>query len=455
MSSLIIAKNPNLTFLYTQRKIGSENDSPLPLIIKNDGKFDWEANSYISELGGGSMTYNIKPTARTVVKKAYSLNLFCSYIENQKINLKNITNKTIYDFINCIKKDRDVNDDTILSHGRVALGYIVFLSKRNPNWNLATENHDPQKHFKVHYEVKKNNHSKANGKTYLHHAAFLGLIHISAEAEYIRDYELEMWLDAINETSYHPEPSEFLVSRWLAFTTLLEVTGSRISEIHQITRSSIVDASKQLFSEERLPRIKSIPVNKGKYAGKTRSVEVKSEDLQVILWYINLLGERFPDIKHDAIFVDSLTGDALSSSYLKNYAKKVINQSKYAELLKHLNNHSFRHRFITLFIAKELKKLSSTETFTNMLSVAQNVCRKITLHASNSTLSTYIHLACEINNKSDAVWYDIATSLRLKIKKLKKIKDSNLSGKMANEQALSQLFEVIESLHIHLNTNPR
>jgi pimeloyl-ACP methyl ester carboxylesterase len=77
----------------------------------------------------------------------------------------------------------------------------------------------------------------------------------------------------------------------------------------------------------------------------------------------------FPDMEHDALFVDSVTGKPLKSTYLKNYAKKVINGSKYCEALNHLTNHSFRHRFITLNIAKSIKKISAQGSFSSILTL--------------------------------------------------------------------------------------
>ncbi|MGK0272339.1 MAG: integrase [Cocleimonas sp.] len=445
MSTIRVAKEPDLTFLVTSRQKDQVNDCPLPLIFKSDGKFDWDANSFIIQYGGGPQAYNIRPLAKTVEKKAYSLNLFCHFLENNSINLFEINDGTLYQYAELLK-GRDVFDNTVLKHGRTAIEYIKHLNKKYPEWKLATTKEDPTREFNVHYEIRKYKNIKIE-KEYLYHNSLAGLIHIAAEAEYIHDYELIMWLDAINCTTNHPKPNIFLISRWEAFTTLLEITGSRISEIHQITRTMIKEASDSLFISQKMPVIRNIPIRKGKYKGKTRNVKTTHEDIQVILCYIYLIEDMFPDMDHDAIFVDFDTGAQLSSSYLKNYAKKVINGSKYCDNLKHLSNHSFRHRFITFHVAKGIKKLSASGSFSNILNVAANACRKITMHASNSTLSHYVHLASELNNKSndmDTELNNASTQIKIRVKKMMATAKLLRSNEISESEALDSLLSTLD-----------
>ncbi|EGU8346488.1 site-specific integrase, partial [Vibrio parahaemolyticus] len=103
MSYTIIAKDPDLTFLVTSRSTKRKSDSPLPIILKNDGHFHWDANSFLTDYGGGSNTYNIKPKSSTVVKKAYSLNVFCTFLEEHEIEVDDISDSTLYKYIYHIK----------------------------------------------------------------------------------------------------------------------------------------------------------------------------------------------------------------------------------------------------------------------------------------------------------------------------------------------------------------
>lgn len=447
MSNVIIAKQPNLGFILTSSRENERQNCPLPLILKEDGSFDWEANSFLTEYGGGPQVYNIKPLAPTLVKKSYSLNLFCTYLESYNIEVHEVDDSTLYGFVDSLK-DRGVSDATIISHGRVALQYIAHLSKRHIDWNLSTHDPDlrPEDAFKVHYSLR--TFKRGNKEiTYYHHRSLEGLIHISAEAEYVRDFELVKWLDAIKCTSYHPEVNDFIVSRWEALTTLLEITGSRISEVHQITRSMIKNAAKHLFSEGSTQVIRDIPIKKGKYKGKTRKVKTTSEDIQVLLYHIKMVEEMFPHIRHDAIFVDARTGSPLKASYLKNYTRKVINGSNYCRDLRHLTNHSFRHRFITLNIAKAIKKLAASGSFTSILSVAATACRKITMHASNTTLARYVHLATEFNEQEEEIGADfshLSTQVSIRIKKMIVIADSLHSRAIDEAKALQSLLSTID-----------
>ncbi|MCG6461574.1 site-specific integrase [Vibrio parahaemolyticus] len=450
MSYTIIAKEPDLTFLITSRSTKRKSDSPLPIILKNDGHFHWDANSFLTEYGGGSNTYNIKPKSSTVVKKAYSLNVFCTFLEEHEIEVDDISDSTLYKYIYHIK-ERMIDDHTILNHGRTALEYIIHLSNLRPELKLSTSKEDPNQEFKLHYIIKKYKRGNVDVK-YNHHESFKGLIQISSEPEYVRDYELIMWLDAINCTDFHPVVNDFLSSRWEAFTTLLEITGSRISEVHEITRTMIKNAAAFLLEKGNKPIIKNIPIRKGKYKGKTRSVPVSYEDIQIILIHINLIEGMFPNMKHDGIFVDSKNGNQLKPSYLKNYAKKVINGSKYRDQLRHLSNHSFRHRFITIHVAKAIKKLSNSGSFSNILSIAADACRKITMHASASTLSHYIHFADDINNNNkdfDYPWNELSSQVRIRLKKMISTAQLLRSNTISESDALKSFLSTLDYFNSH------
>ena len=443
MARVIVAQKPQLQFILTSHRRHEEDNCPLPLILKKNGFFDWNANAFLTDYAGGPQVYNIKPLAPTVVKKAYSLNVFCSFLEESAIELSAIDDSVVYSFVDSLK-GRGVNDQTILSHGRIALQYIIHLNMKYPEWRLATATQDADDKFNVHYSVSSFEKGGRNIE-YVKHRAFDGLIHINTEADYIRDHELMMWFDAINCTTYHLNVNDFLLSRWQALGTLLDITGSRITEVHKITRSMIKEASKSLQDFDKKPIIRGIPILKGKYKGKTRQIITTNEDIQVIIWHITMVEKMFPNIDHDAIFVDARSGSPLKASYLKNYARKVIDGSKYCQDLRQLSNHSFRHRFITINIAKTIKKISASGSFFNILNVAADACRKITMHASNETLSNYIHLASEYNNMDSEV-SQYSTQTTLIIKKMKVIADSLRSKQLNEKDALNSFLSILDNL---------
>ncbi len=447
MSIVIIADQPNLGSILTSRKISERSKCQLPLILHNGGRFDWNANEFITHAAGGPNTYNIKPLATTVIKKAYNLNLFCSFLELENKTIYDVNDSILYQFVDHLK-ERKLSDDTIKKHVRLALEYIIYTSNRQPEKLIASSDKTNTKNYKVHYSIKtiKKRHIEIQ---YITHHCLDGLIHISDDVDFIRDHELEMWLDAINCTKFHPVVDDFLLSRWQAFTTLLDVTGSRITEAHQITRSMIKEAAKLMLSANKLLIIRNIPVVKGKHKGKTREVQTTQEDLQILLWHIEMIETMFPNINHDSIFVDSRNGSPLKATYLKNYAKKVINASKYRHDLCHITNHSFRHRFITLTISKSISKISKSGSFNNILTVAANACRKITMHASNDTLSRYIHLAQVINQPSSdqrAEEGTISTQIKLRLKHMFKVIDGLNSKIISKNEALESLLKTLSEV---------
>ncbi len=447
MTRVVIAKNPNLSFLTVGKKGAFEDSVPLPIILKNMGQFDWEANEYLTHYAGGARTYNIRPLATSVSKKAYSSNLFCDFLEHSNTELNCINDDTLYRYVERLK-ERNITDATIISHIRTALGYIVHLNVRYPKWYLATNKINHNTNYKVHYSSHKYTHGRFEN-SYLSHRCLNGLIYIKTEAEFVRDHEYLMWLDAINSTTLHPDVDDFLIARWQAIGTLMEITGSRISEVNQITKKMIQDAATDMLDPSAKHIIRDIKIAKGKYKGKGRNVPVNKEDLQVILIYLNKVEERFPDIKHDGIFVDAKTGQKLKQSYLKNYARKIIDNSPHAQVLRHIVNHSFRHRYITLNIAKAISKLSKQGSFTNILTVAAEACRKLTMHASDKTLAHYVHLACELNeshNFEDKSNESLSSHVRSRIAKLVNISERLESSSLSNSDALSLLLTEIHEL---------
>lgn len=445
MSKVVIAKSPDLSFLTIGGSGKEKTRNPLPMILKDDGSFDWEANHFLTTYAGGATAYNISPIAETVLKKAYSLNIFCDYIDYHKKELFDIDDSFIYQFVANLKK-RNINDESILNHSKNALKYLLHLNRKHPSWKLATNHPSQPGEYKTHYYIAE---FFKNGRRiqYPKHRAFDGLIHIHGEADFIRDHELIFWFDSINHTSYHPNITSFLSKRWLALGTILDITGSRITEAHRITRSMIKNAARSLSDLDTPTIIRGIPILKGKLKGKTRDVPVSGEDLQIILSYIFEVENKFPKLKHDALFVDSRSGSPLKSTYIKNYAKKVISKSSYSDKLSHLSNHSFRHRFITLNIAKTINKLSKSGGFYNIFTVASNVCRKLTMHASNQTLSRYIHLASDITDvdKNDDSNLN-STHLRLKIASLKEISNSIQNGTIEQDSGLQALLNTIDNI---------
>lgn len=438
--TVVISKNPDLRFLLPVRGV-MRRDVSLPVVIDPTGAFDWGANAYLTEYGGGPEQYGRRPLASSVTKLAYGLSLFCDFLFQEGLSAYDVTDSTLFSFVENLKT-RSIRDETIISHVRVALRYLLFLQRFNPDIQLIAEACEMRGLHQVHF-LRRRFHKNGRYIESINHRCLDGLVVLSVEVEFIRDHELEWWFDAVHQSTYHPQPTDFLVNRWLALGTLLDLSGSRISEAQEITRTMIKSAYKPNADPDAKAVIREVPVLKGKYKGRTRNVEASQECLQIVYAHVIEIERRFPSTDHDAIFVNADTGAALSGAYLKNYARKVINGSIYKSKLAHVCNHSFRHRFITLAVARELRALSSEGSFSNILEVAVTAVRKLTLHASNATLATYVHFAIELNRSNDLL--NLPTPARLKIRSLKAL------AKSYREQGDESTFtakalEVLDSL---------
>jgi site-specific recombinase XerD len=213
----------------------------------------------------------------------------------------------------------------------------------------------------------------------------------------LQDDEFLDWLDVIHHTIKHPKPDKLLILRWKSIAYLLDGTGSSISELSDITRSMVKDAYEPLLSTDEEVNLKSIPVYNGTFKGQQRCVPISNGILQLVMSYINLLEKMWPDIDHDKLFINVNNGEPIKKSYLQNYTLNVMKNSKYAQKIAHLNHHSFRLRFITKNVAKALNSYNRDAGFTNILKVAMSAVRKLKLHATNSTMEQYVHLALTYN----------------------------------------------------------
>lgn len=441
MSEVFIAKSPRLDFL----KLKPNDKFKYPFLLNKDKSFNWEANQYIMKYGGGPISYGIRPQPDNIIEQTRSINILFNFIDTLKgINEYNFNDECFYDYVTHLKS-RNIDNDTIKGHVRVAIDYFFFLQDTHQNLFLITQKTAHAKKYSSHVTKESFN---AGGKviTYFDHQSIKGLVTIHEEVEYIRDDEFIDWLDAIHHTTEHPEPNKLLILRWETIAYLLDATGSRISELWDISRSMIKDAYDPLASGDEEGELRSIPVKKGKFKGEKRAVPISNDTLQLVMSYIHLIEAQWPDMKHDKLFVNVDNGKPLTKGYLKNYTLNVIKESKYADKLAHLNNHSFRHRFITLNIAKKLKSYNSGAVFANILTVAMTAVRKLTLHASNSTMEQYVHLAQLYNQKFTLGTEKVSSIVRTEITKLKRIVHMYENNKVSKDEALASLSNIISAI---------
>lgn len=443
MTDTRIAKNPDLHFL----QLTPDQDFDYPYILDKNGKFDWEANLYLVDYSGSNLTYGIRPQPSTIVAHSRSISILLSFIEDKSsLTLFSFKDEHFYEFVKYLES-RKIDNGTIKIHCRKAIDYFLYLQEKYTDLNLITDKSSSDKKYQIHV-TKKSFNAGGKIKEYYDHKSFDGLIKVTEEIDYIRDDEFIDWLDAINHTKIHPTPSKIIKLRWESISYLLDATGSRISELVKFTRSMFKSAYSPLADADGEVDISSIPVNKGKNKGGFRTIPISNGVIQLVMSYIDTIEAEWPDMHHDQLFVNAENGKPLTGGYLKNYSLSVIKNSKYSVRLKHVNNHSFRHRFITLNIARKIKEYASNSPFTNLLSVAMNAVRKLTLHASASSMSTYVHLAQDYNNryrlKNEHA--QISTLVKTELKKLKRIQKQFESGNISEKNAFESMMKVVSSI---------
>jgi site-specific recombinase XerD len=373
------AKSPRLDFLFNH---GHTKQLPLPLLFDSHGNFCWELNSYLTKYAGGSNSYGARPAPKTVLSYADTLNVFQNFIERKKSTIFDVTDETLYDFVEYKQKTGKANATTIKRIVRRILLLLEHTQDEHKSHKLFTT--DPSAHnFQINATEE---HYKLNRRTPLRllaHPSIDDLRDTPTEPiSFIRNTELSAW----HETIYDYTSNSYIIERWYTLSTLLEYTGSRIEEVINIPASSIIHA----YRHSDL--VKKIPVLKGKYKGHSRQVLIPRSELQEIYKFILRTQTNHPhSILHDKIFVSESTGHPLARSTFNSYYNVVAKSSKHRDLLKGISYHNFRHRYFTILVAKNISKLSKMSK-ANILDVALAIARKDSYHASKSTLSTYIHL---------------------------------------------------------------
>jgi len=236
---LITTKDADLLGLVT----AYSDTSQYPLFFYENGEFCWDLNDYIHHISGGKFyQYGVKPTAKTICNKAERLNVFLEYIESQPKSFFEVDDDLLTEYCSYIysRNDNKIRVSTTKRHIGEVLNFIEFLQFQNKDllFFIASDekgNNVDQEAFRyqVHAIRKYNYRSK---KEYLSHECIAHLSDFSIKIDYIKDYEIEMWLDAIEDVTDNP----YIIDRWSSLTTLLEYTGSRISEIYDIKMSDII-----------------------------------------------------------------------------------------------------------------------------------------------------------------------------------------------------------------------
>lgn len=377
------AENPDLSLLFNH---GATNTTPLNLIFSASGAFQWELNSFLTKVGGGANSYGARPSYATVSGYVTVLNVFQRFLDSRHKTLLEVDDDLLYAFKNDLQRHGKANNSTIIRTIRRVLAALEHTQNENPFHNLLTVDFTPGE-FQVHATEE---YYTRRGVRYLSHACIHDLRPTPLKSvSFIRSSQIDAWHEAINHYTQDP----YVRKRWYIFSLLLEYTGSRISEVLEIPASAMISAYESLPIKTKEGRIEGVPVLKGKYKGAFRTALIPRAELQEIYKFIKNNHKLFPAAEiHDRIFINSKTGLPLARSTFNSYYSKVLDTNNRNVNLLGISHHNFRHRYFTILIAKHIAN-QPTNSAGNRLDIAMGVGIKDSLHASKSTLATYVHLA--------------------------------------------------------------
>ncbi|WP_316677849.1 site-specific integrase [uncultured Tolumonas sp.] len=442
MIKVFISKTPDLSFLLSY----NADDCDMPFFIHEDGQFHWLANNYITQESGGPNYYGVKPKSGTIIQTAQSLARFLNFMYSRNDSELDTTDNDIFEYCKFLLSQSNINPDTCKKHIRTSLKYLIFIQSLDNNLHLITSEKYSQTKYQVHITIDRYIRNNFFSE-YIQHESIKYLSQPYTEVEMIYDDEFYAWVDAINCTTNHPILNELISLRWEAMSYLLEATGSRISELHQYTRKMIKDAYLPLADANQLVELNRIPVVKGKYAKNTRKISIANGTIQQVIAYINEVEKKWPDLEHDQLFVDLNNGNKLSRKYFQDYTRRVIEGSKYAKKLAHVSNHSFRHRFITYRIAEAIDKLKEQGNLSNLLKVAAQAVMKLTLHANERSLSTYVHLAMSDLASKNHIPSTNNTPQRLAFYRINELVALNEQGRLNDQEAIKEIKFALTNLN--------
>ena len=440
---LLIANNPDLTELVCS----NSDTSKYPFFLYQNRSICFELNDFIYFRAGGARLnhFGKRPTYGTLLAISRRLNVYLEFLEQENKTFYDVDDAVIFQYCKYYQEQRNINvaDSTVKRAIRDILNFYVYLQDKNKDLklitvsdengnNIAADAHD----YKIHVIRQFNPSSKKNFYT---HDCLVNKNNITESIEYIKSYEIEMWLEAIEEHTRN----EYIIERWYVYTSLLEWTGSRIEEIYELNLNDIITR----YEADQPFRIrvgKQGTKGYGKYRYPDMPDSVFSEIYNFAIRtrdFINKSGRKI----HQCLFVDHESGEPLGFEYFRKMYYDVIKESRFSNELKGMSNHNFRHRYFTRLLHKLFlsngRKLSLQE--------AADEVKRDSLHASFDTLSTYLNLSYNFDEEDN-----VTESLsRKEIKEQKKlaacindIKEALTQGVINETEALENIFSATNGL---------
>lgn len=440
---LLKAKNPDLTGVVCS----NSDTSKYPFFLYQDRSICFELNDFIYFRAGGARSnhFGKRPTYKVLVEISERLNIFLEFLEQESKTFYDVDDAVIFQYCEYYQKRRNVNvvDSTVKRAVRDVLSYYVYLQGQNKDLKLITISDESGSNvvtdaydYNIHAIRQFNPQSK---KTFYTHDCLANKNNITESIEYIKSYEIDMWLEAIEEQT----ENEYIIERWYTYTSLLEWTGSRIEEIYELNLHDIITRY-EADEPFRIRAGKQGTKGFGKYRYPDMPASVFSEIYSFAIRTrdsINNSGRKI----HDCLFVEHESAKPLEFQYFRKMYYDVIKKSRFANELKGMSNHNFRHRYFT----RLLHKLFLSNGRKLNLKEAADEVKRDSLHASIDTLSTYLDLSYNFDEE-DTVPEGLS---RKEVKEQRKLvvcisenEEALEQGRLTEKEALDNIFSMKNSL---------
>jgi integrase len=366
---------------------------------------------YIAQISGNANYPFRKLTSSSARNYAYDLNVYFDFVERKIIqgewkgdSLWSATDLTLESFCEHLettpsRKGRPRSANAIRKIIRRTIDFYIESKKYGLAPDNMCGNEDDGRPYQINYSVKEISYARSDGRR----VTTTSITHYTEPkqesvngCEPISDEEILLWNEAIYKSSNNP----FIQKRWEIIEILLEFTGGRPSEIESIKASQVIK------SGDNDQREVVITTTKGKNKRQKRTLNLPKREFEMI--YLWAKHNRPPLINkammngnirqdHDHLLLLA-NGEHMTGRSITNHIGDILRKAG----IKRVSAKKFRHRFITLNLAHKISEHMAEHGYNdNTYSLAVSEIRKMTLHASKSSVEQYISLAyLYINKKS-------------------------------------------------------
>ena len=360
----------------------------VPFLTWPDGNPCPEANLYIISLlqrnlstsgGGGS-----------IGQYAYVISRLMRFCFEGRLRLQHLTDAQFVKFVESLRspntRGRRPTQNTIISNGRVVLGFLAYLEDFFGGLSLLGENGRIK-------AFRKKTTSSYNGKKVEReiwdHSSFGSPSPLRRRSPIAKDT-----IDSLNRAAASVSKSSFLIHRRQILIRVLEMTGARVGEVALLKSADILETFRRnrrfltfYTLKRRAEHKRDIPVLKQDLADLVNFIEVSRRSV--------IRRSKWRNKDHGSLFISEKSGSPLTAATLSNEIGKL---RRHSGMTTKASAHLFRHRFITrmlIQLIEEYKFQNESDFRSALLEIEgfKKVLTEWTGHASPASLDPYIDLA--------------------------------------------------------------